>query len=174
MFLNNLIQLRNRPRYVTWFSLVMIIILLGLFLSACRFTSSVGTATSDTSGPSETDSGSEFPPEFPTPDPEQLQDCLNQGGQWEVLGFSGPGCNLPTEDGGKACSGWADCESLCLANDEKLYNEDTSGFLQPDHEVIEQRNAENEQLNGVCSAWQSNFGCHVVLEDGKYVVICID
>jgi hypothetical protein len=113
-------------------------------------------------------------PGFENPDPAQVQECLNQGGQWEVLGFSGPGCNLPTEDGGKTCSDWADCESLCLADDDTLYHEDATGFLQPNHEVIEQHNAESDQLSGVCSAWQSNFGCHVVLENGKYVVICID
>jgi hypothetical protein len=174
MSINNSFQSRKQTRYVRWFSLVLSIILLGLFLGACRFTSSVEANASDTPGPSETDSGSEFPPGFPTPDPEQFQDCLDQGGQWEVLGFSGPGCNLPTEDGGKACSDWADCESLCLADDDTLYNEDASGFLQPDHEVIEQRNAEDDQLSGVCSAWQNNFGCNVILENGKYVVICID
>lgn len=108
------------------------------------------------------------------PDSTQVQDCLDQGGQWEVLGLSGPGCNLPTKDGGKTCSDWADCESLCLADDDTLYHEDATGFIQPDHDVLEQRNAEYDQLSGICSAWQSNFGCHVVLENGKYVVICID
>lgn len=174
MFLNKLFQLRNQTRCVRWFSLVLSILLLGLFIGACRSTFSVGADASDTSDPSATYSGSEFPPGFPTPDPEKVQDCQNQGGRWEVLGFSGPGCNLPTEDGGKTCSDWSDCESLCLADDDTLYNEDETGFLQPDHEIIEQRNAENDQLSGICSAWQSNFGCHVVLENGKYVVICID
>ena len=174
MYFNNLFQSRNQTRYARWFSLVLSIILLAMFLGACGFTSSVGATASDTSGSSTTDSGTEFPPGFPTPDPEKLQDCLNQGGQWEVLGFSGPGCNLPTNDGGKICSDWADCESACLVDDETLYTEDATGFLQPDHEIIVQRNAENGQLSGVCSAWQSNFGCHVVLENGKYVVICID
>jgi hypothetical protein len=113
-------------------------------------------------------------PGFEDSDSVEVQECLDQGGQWEVLGLSGPGCNLPTKDGGKTCSDWANCESLCLADDDTLYNEDETGFLQPDHKIIEQHNAENDQLSGVCSAWQSNFGCHVILENSKYVVICID
>jgi hypothetical protein len=136
MFRSNLFQSRNRTQYVKLFSLVLSVLLLTLFLGACKAGFSVGAAASDTSGPSSTDSSSEFPPGFPTPEPEKVQDCRNQGGQWEVLGFSGPGCNLPTEDGGKTCSDWADCESLCLADDNTLYNEDSTGFLQPDHEII--------------------------------------
>ena len=81
MYFNNLFQSRNQTRYARWFSLVLSIILLALFLGACGFTSSVGATASDTSGSSTTDSGTEFPPGFPTPDPEKLQDCLNQGGQ---------------------------------------------------------------------------------------------
>jgi hypothetical protein len=38
----------------------------------------------------------DFPSGFPTPDVEKYGTCLAEGGRWEVLGFSGPGCNLPT------------------------------------------------------------------------------
>jgi hypothetical protein len=85
----------------------------------------------------------------------QAAQCLRQGGRWEVLGFSGPGCNLPTSDGGKPCSDSRECEGLCLA----------------DHEEI---NANGVDLPGSCSDWQSTFGCQEVIENGKVVEICID
>jgi hypothetical protein len=44
----------------------------------------------------------------------------------------------------------------------------------PDHERIDELNASGDELGGVCSEWQSDFGCQVVVEKGKYVVICID
>jgi hypothetical protein len=85
----------------------------------------------------------------------QAAQCLRQGGRWEVLGFSGPGCNLPTSDDGKPCSDSQECEGLCLADKEEI-------------------NANGVDLPGVCSAWQSTFGCQVVVENGKVVEICID
>jgi hypothetical protein len=86
---------------------------------------------------------------------DMIAECEEQGGRWEVLGFSGPGCNLPSSDGGKSCTDIKDCEGLCLAD-----NEDT--------------NAQGDELMGVCSEWQSNFGCHEILEKGRIVEICID
>lgn len=106
--------------------------------------------------------------------PENQAECEELGGRWEVLGFSGPGCNLPSSDGGKVCADHGDCESLCLADDETVMKDSPEGIRVPDHFRIDQINAEGKELEGVCSMWQSDFGCHVVVEKGKFMVICID
>jgi hypothetical protein len=116
----------------------------------------------------------EFPPGFPTPDAEIYADCLEKGGRWEVLGFSGPGCNLPTSDGGKACSEITDCESACLADLELLSTEDGSGKFLTDQEKLEALNAQEGEKVGVCSSWQQNFGCRFWLMDGRFVEMCVD
>lgn len=82
-------------------------------------------------------------------------ECLAQGGRWEVLGFSGPGCNLPSSDGGKSCTDSKDCEGLCLADKDEI-------------------DAQGDELTGVCSQWQSHFGCYMILEKRRDVEICID
>jgi hypothetical protein len=105
---------------------------------------------------------------------DQAAQCLRQGGRWEVLGFSGPGCNLPTSDGGKPCSDNQECEGLCLADNEEIMLDNGQGYLVPDPDLIEEINAKGVELHGICSGWQSTFGCHVVVENGKYVEICID
>jgi len=105
---------------------------------------------------------------------DQAAQCLAQGGRWEVLGFSGPGCNLPTSDGGELCSDSQVCEGLCMADDEEIMVDKGNGIRVPDPERIDEMNARGEELHGVCSAWQSTFGCHVVVEKGKYAEICID
>ena len=100
--------------------------------------------------------------------------CLRQGGRWEILGFSGPGCNLPTTDGGIPCSDIRECEGLCMADSDEIMMDNGQGILVPDSGRIAEINAKGDELQGVCSNWQSNFGCHVVVEDGKYVEICVD
>jgi hypothetical protein len=105
---------------------------------------------------------------------DEVAGCLQQGGRWEVLGFSGPGCNLPSSDGGSPCTDIRDCEGLCLADDEEIMVENSQGVLVSDPDRIEEINARGEELEGVCSMWQSDFGCNVVLERGKYVEICVD
>ena len=105
--------------------------------------------------------------------PQSPEECEQLGGRWEVLGFSGPGCNLPSSDGGKVCSAHGDCESLCLADDSVMKDSPDGGKV-PDHFRIDQINAQGEALEGVCSMWKSDFGCHAVIEKGKIVVICID
>ena len=112
-----------------------------------------------------------FPPDFPTPDPEKYQECMDQGGRWEVLGYSGPGCNLPTTDGGKPCSKSDECESACLAADESAVRAD--GFT-PNLQRIDELNAQGGDLPGACSPWQETFGCHVWLQNGRYAVLCAD
>jgi hypothetical protein len=105
---------------------------------------------------------------------ETEADCLEQGGRWEVLGLSGLGCNLPSLDGGKACQDNRDCEGLCLADDESVMVDTPDGVKIPDHSRIDQVNAQGEEIKGVCSMWQSDFGCQAVVEGDKIVVICID
>ena len=105
---------------------------------------------------------------------DQAAQCLRQGGRWEVLGFSGPGCNLPTSDNGKPCSDNRECEGLCLADKAEIMADNGQGILVPDAYLIEKMNAKGVELQGVCSGWQSTFGCQVVVENGKYVEICVD
>jgi hypothetical protein len=112
----------------------------------------------ETSPPQKTAIPTDFPPDFPTPDAEEYSDCLISGGRWEVLGFSGPGCNLPTSDGGQACQDSDDCESVCLADPKLVMTDDDPG---------------KEQV-GFCSPWKENFGCQVWVEEGRFVEICVD
>jgi hypothetical protein len=100
--------------------------------------------------------------------------CVEQGGRWEVLGFSGPGCNLPSSDGGKVCTDIRDCDGLCLADNEEIMVDNGQGILVPDPKMIDEINSQGKELEGVCSMWQSDFGCHAVVEKSKIVVICID
>jgi hypothetical protein len=104
----------------------------------------------------------------------QAAQCLQQGGRWEVLGFSGAGCNLPTLDGGKPCSDSRECEGLCLVDNEEIMVDNGQGFLVPDPDLIDEINAKGIELHGICADWQSTFGCQLVVENGKYVEICID
>jgi hypothetical protein len=153
-------------------ALSLLLVLLTLVLSACGSASGDEVSGSEPEAtPMETDSS--VPPYDPTPEPDELEACLEKGGQWDVLGKSGPGCNLPTGDGGKACQDSEECESLCLADTEEVMKEE-AGVLVPDPERIEQLNAQEDQLSGTCSSWQYNFGCSVVVEDGTYQEICID
>jgi hypothetical protein len=100
--------------------------------------------------------------------------CQEQGGRWEVLGLGGPGCNLPTKDGGMRCADNSECEGLCLAQHEEILVEDEQGVLVPDSERIAEINAREGDLDGVCSLWESDFGCSVVVESGKLREICVD
>jgi hypothetical protein len=150
----------------------ILIVLLMVMLGACNTAPEAGTSGSAPAiAPVETDPS--FPPYYPTPEPEELEACLEKGGQWDVLGKIGPGCNLPTSDGGKVCRDSEECESLCLAASDEVMKE-KAGALVPDPERIEQLNSQEDQISGVCSNWQRNFGCRVVVEDGKYQEICID
>ena len=121
--------------------LLLTIILIMGFVVACQ-----------TSLPREAEP-TEFPPGFPTPDAEDLAACLEAGGRWEVLGYSGPGCNLPTSDGGKSCTGSEECESACFGDPDLVMIEDEFGNLLPDHERIEELNAMQGEKTGLCSSW---------------------
>jgi hypothetical protein len=164
------IDVDKHPGYRAFLGLFLV--LLTLVLNACGPTSGGGVSGSASETiPVET--GSPFPPFYPTPEPEELEACLDMEGQWDVLGKIGPGCNLPTGDGGKACQDSDECESLCLANTDDVMQEE-AGSLVPDPERIKQLNLQGDGVSGACSSWQRNFGCRVVVEEGKYQQICID
>jgi hypothetical protein len=131
-----------------------------VYTSACRVapTLSPTSTVEETSPPKNTVIPTEFPPDFPTPEAEEYADCLARSGRWEVLGFSGPGCNLPTSDGGQACQDSQDCESVCLADPKRAMTDDEFG----------------KEHVGLCSPWKENFGCQVWVEKGRLVEICVD
>ena len=148
--------------------LLLVILIVSSITAACQAFQT--TLTPITISPEPTD----FPADFPTPDAGILAECLSEGGRWEILGFSGPGCNLPTSDGGKACRDFRECESACLGDPNLVMIESQFGNPVPDHDRVDELNKNNEENTGFCSAWQDNFGCQVWVENGRYVVICVD
>lgn len=95
---------------------------------------------------------------LPVTRPLEYLTCATQGGRWEVLGFSGPGCNYPTGDAGKRCQSSSECEGSCLASVEWSNVPDVA----PGDAV------------GYCSEWRINYSCHVWVEAGAYHPICVD
>jgi hypothetical protein len=142
-----------------------------MLLDACKPNQSTGTPIAPTATISEP---TDFPAGFPTPDPDEFEACMQAGGRWEVLGFSGPGCNLPTSDGGKPCLDSKECESGCLGDPELVMITDRYGPPIINHQLMDELNEQNEENPGLCSAWQQNFGCQVWVENGKYAAICVD
>ncbi len=125
MILKNVIAEYSHAKYVI---LILVMILFVCVTTACQPNQT--TLTSEPVQPTD------FPAGFPTPDPEIFESCLAEGGRWEVLGFSGPGCNLPTSDGGKTCQDSEDCESGCLGDPDLVMRKAGYGQLIPDHELI--------------------------------------
>lgn len=165
MFTNQINNTVRGGRSFFPFFVLLIVISSSIMLGACSLDEAEGGEIGSTQ-----ETGTSI-------DPGQIEteaECLEQGGRWEVLGFSGPGCNLPSSDGGKVCADHGDCESLCLVDDETVMKDTPEGVKVPDHSRIDQINAQGEGIKGVCSMWQSDFGCHAVVEKGKIVVICID
>ena len=104
--------------------LVLTMILSMGFIAACQ------TSLPKEAGPTQ------FPPGFPTPDQDALTACLEAGRRWEVLGFSGPGNNLPTSDAGEPCTESDDCESGCFGDPALVMVEDEFGNLLPGLEKL--------------------------------------
>jgi putative hemolysin len=77
--------------------------------------------------------------------------CESLGGKWGLGGLANfERCNLPTKDGTKSCTDGSQCEAgLCIAK------------------------AEGASF-GECPAWKMNFGCINIIENGKFIGICID
>ena len=154
----------------------VILLILAVITSGCQVnpTDQPINSGEPSSAPDERIEPTDFPPGFPTPHPEELAACLADGGRWEVLGFSGPGCNLPTEDGGQPCSDISECESACLGDPDQVMRGNSSGQPIPDHDALAELNAQEGDVVGACSPWVENFGCQVWVEEGRYVVICVD
>lgn len=146
--------------------LLLLVLVLPIFTFACQSNQTTPTITKDLP--------LGFPSGFPTPLPRVLDACLGQGGRWDLLGINGPGCNLPTTDGGKICQRSEDCQSACLGDPHLVMRKDEYGNLVPDHEGVDQLNAKEKVKFGLCSAWQENFGCQVWLQQGRFVVMCVD
>ncbi len=70
--------------------MVMVVVFVAGVLAACQSNQSTAAQTPTLAEPTD------FPAGFPTPDPEDFAACMAEGGRWELLGFSGPGCNLPS------------------------------------------------------------------------------
>lgn len=82
--------------------------------------------------------------------PVSEEQCSSLGGKWGRFGLMGlERCNLPTKDGGNACTSGSQCQAgLCIANPDRV--------------------------TGACPAWKLNFGCIDTLESGKVMALCID
>jgi len=160
MILHKMVADYSRAKYAM---LIIVVVLFASAIAACQ--PNQITPTEELVEPTD------FPAGFPTPDPEIYAACLADGGRWEVLGFSGPGCNLPTSDGGKACEDSGDCESGCLGDPDLVMRKDEYGQFIPDHGRMDELNAEDGRHKGLCSPWIWNLGCQVWLEKGRYVAI---
>jgi hypothetical protein len=81
--------------------------------------------------------------------------CAKAGGEVRQEGMLGMyRCVKPYADAGKTCRSKSDCEGKCLAVDDAL----------PD-----------QQTTGVCQADDGPFGCYAEVEDGKISnAICVD
>jgi hypothetical protein len=157
-------------------AVAVLLLILAVITSGCQMIPT--DQFSDSGGPDgvpdEQAEPTDFPPGFPTPDPDEFAACLADGGRWEVLGFSGPGCNLPTEDGGKPCTGSEECESGCLGDPNEVMSVDGSGQPFPEPDRLAELNTQVGDRVGMCSPWVENFGCRVWVEKGHYVAICVD
>jgi hypothetical protein len=116
---------------------------------------------------------SEFLPRIPTPDPKVYEECRNKGGRWDILGFSGPGCNLPTTDAGQVCRDSEECEGVCFTDQEGIMKETEAGLF-PDSEAIQVLNAQEEEIVGFCSEWKFNYGLLILVENGEVQVVSVD
>ncbi|MFH0861449.1 MAG: hypothetical protein V1875_00320 [Candidatus Altiarchaeota archaeon] len=95
--------------------------------------------------------------------PSDRNFCESQGGRWGAIGrFPKEVCNLPTSDGGNACSGQDDCVGACLADlDQK--------------EMEAARNGQTISASGRCTPWRMTVGCQARVEDGKVRgILCMD
>ena len=81
--------------------------------------------------------------------------CEARGGEVRQEGMLGMyRCVTPYADAGKECRDDADCEGKCLATDDAMVGEETTG---------------------ACQANDSPFGCYAEIKDGKITdAICVD
>lgn len=86
---------------------------------------------------------------------KEKEECLSKGGEWKAAGLAlSEKCFLKMQDANKDCSSSDECEGTCLALEG----------AEPGDKVV-----------GKCSEYDSTFGCHSKVEDGKATpVLCID
>ncbi len=94
-------------------------------------------------------------PSTPRVRPQTKQDCDACGGLWDKHGIAETeGCICKTKDGGRACRDGADCEGQCLVGDDSKF------------EIAEPGPPPRGFYVGVCSKYETTFGCFRVLERG--------
>jgi len=145
---------------------IFIIAAILILVTSCKdLPTTQDTVNPGQESPNSVNTSTSQPSLTPTLDYDSMteDECKAHRGRWEILGFRGPGCNSLTTDGGKECTSSKDCESVCLAEGKLL-----------DSEVLEQLNAQENEISGTCSWWRYKFGCYVRVEDSKYGLICVD
>src|SRR4051794_21921333 len=91
-------------------------------------------------------------PRRPKLSASEARECKARGGYQSRGGFGEPFCQFRYSDGGKACTGKADCQGSCVSDmpaDARL------GTIPAGTAVA-----------GRCAAEQSQFGCLALVEDG--------
>jgi putative hemolysin len=83
--------------------------------------------------------------------PVNKDQCDSLGGVWGKAGMAGiEQCNLPTKDSGKSCTDGSQCQAgLCIAKSDGA-------------------------TVGECPSHKLNFGCMNIVENSKFMGICID
>ena len=100
---------------------------------------------------------------LPGQTPSDQASCEAIGGEWGTWGLAPKEqCNIPTGDGGKACTNSSQCKSLCLAE------------LTPEEFNEAFREGKTFQKGGACAQWTIVVGCVPVVQDGFVQILCID
>jgi hypothetical protein len=91
----------------------------------------------------------------PDPSTAEVRGCIAQGGYQSRGPFGEQFCQFRYSDGGKNCTGKADCQGECLsfAPDDMPLGTIPAGTL----------------VAGHCAAERSVFGCYGLVEHGKLV-----
>ena len=89
--------------------------------------------------------------------------CLSLNSQWGSFGlFPQEECNVRTIDSGETCDDGVDCEGDCIA---VLTSEQWESVSR----------GEALSIEGKCSQWALNIGCHPFVEGGKVEgILCVD
>jgi hypothetical protein len=99
--------------------------------------------------------GSCTEPRRPALNATEAAQCKVRSGYQSRGGFGEPFCQLSYSDGGKTCTGKADCQGQCVSY---MPTNVRLGAIPGGTPVA-----------GQCSAEQSLFGCFALVEDGKLV-----
>jgi hypothetical protein len=120
-------------------------------------TQTAGTTTAGATGGSAPGPGGATPNGggIATGTPQSEAECRACNGDWGVHGISQiPSCNCRTTDGGKTCRDGADCQGLCIADEN------------PQREVSDAGPPPRGFFLGQCSPYKTMYGCFRLLERG--------